>query len=735
MGSTVSKKFKRNKNTKTFPVTFGGAQAPPFVPYPYAAGGPGGAQPPQAYPNGMIPFPQPYVPGVMPQAGKTQGRKKKRRKQADTQQDALAQGIFPPGFQPQALVPAPVQDGNIAGAPPPVAVSAASRPPPLFTPVTGSQLRTFPVSPQMGQAPSAGGAAPAAAGAGVIPEPMRRTQTPFIPNTGNTSSESDDSQRQHEMLRAMNSATPFPTTTPVIPASRPTPTPAPAPAPQPQPQPPPPPPTRTPTIPRAHNPLPAPPQDVLSSTPFREVVKLPQTEALLAGSRTGEATTLPDPLPSTSFQPAVQHVITATESNVRTSGGQSRKGKGKDKGKGKSSGGGGLFRGLGSTRRKEEEEEEQEEEQPAAAGGNIVETGVRVVPVYVQVPPQPMMFDSSAGGATPAGLAGVGAGSNSQRHSRMRSESGSVSGGRHGGGHGYQRSDYGHSPPVIPGGAQAQHQPSRQRTPQQNVQNVYQRPYSRSRSRAHSDSDSSSRSESGDEGDHDDEGSSSSSESVSTHPTSYQPHPSQYSHPTTAAGNSNPHSRSHSFSHQQYPTRSSPSSHSHHQQQPVILFTQQGEYSGFMNHSPHEILYQDKWYPSAAHLWEALKFLDRRPDLAERVRTCGVVGGEGGGVTRLDFAEFYRTVANEPFVSQQRPDWSIVFLKALEEVVYMKFTQHPELRAQLLSTGNAKLVYSDERDGYWGSGAMGDGTNHHGRILQMVRDRLRAGYSPGSGRS
>jgi predicted NAD-dependent protein-ADP-ribosyltransferase YbiA (DUF1768 family) len=39
-----------------------------------------------------------------------------------------------------------------------------------------------------------------------------------------------------------------------------------------------------------------------------------------------------------------------------------------------------------------------------------------------------------------------------------------------------------------------------------------------------------------------------------------------------------------------------------------------------MNHSPHRILHQNKVYPSALHLLEALKFIGHRPDLAERVR-------------------------------------------------------------------------------------------------------------------
>ncbi|KAF8885768.1 hypothetical protein BD779DRAFT_657778 [Infundibulicybe gibba] len=53
-----------------------------------------------------------------------------------------------------------------------------------------------------------------------------------------------------------------------------------------------------------------------------------------------------------------------------------------------------------------------------------------------------------------------------------------------------------------------------------------------------------------------------------------------------------------------------------------VRFNQQSRFAGFMNHSPHRVLYANKTYPSATHLHEALKYLDHRPDLAERIRTC-----------------------------------------------------------------------------------------------------------------
>ncbi len=60
----------------------------------------------------------------------------------------------------------------------------------------------------------------------------------------------------------------------------------------------------------------------------------------------------------------------------------------------------------------------------------------------------------------------------------------------------------------------------------------------------------------------------------------------------------------------------------------------------------------------------------------------------------------------------------------MEEVLYQKFIQHPQLRALLMSTGNADLVFSDP-DTTWGDGQIGQGMNWLGHALMRVRSRFR----------
>jgi len=59
------------------------------------------------------------------------------------------------------------------------------------------------------------------------------------------------------------------------------------------------------------------------------------------------------------------------------------------------------------------------------------------------------------------------------------------------------------------------------------------------------------------------------------------------------------------------------------------------------------------------------------------------------------------------------------------EAVRTKFTQHDDLRAILLGTGNARIVEHTTNDSYWGDGGDGSGRNRLGEILMQVREELR----------
>ncbi len=72
-----------------------------------------------------------------------------------------------------------------------------------------------------------------------------------------------------------------------------------------------------------------------------------------------------------------------------------------------------------------------------------------------------------------------------------------------------------------------------------------------------------------------------------------------------------------------------------------------------------------------------------------------------------------------------RPDWETVKDGVMRTAVLAKFSQHPEIREILLSTGDAQLVEHTTNDRYWGDGGDGSGKNMLGQILMSVREELR----------
>lgn len=99
---------------------------------------------------------------------------------------------------------------------------------------------------------------------------------------------------------------------------------------------------------------------------------------------------------------------------------------------------------------------------------------------------------------------------------------------------------------------------------------------------------------------------------------------------------------------------------------------------------------------------------------------------------KFDDPRYRETIrkANTPMIAARlgrdrkqklRRDWESVKVSVMREALRAKFTQHPALRALLLSTGDAKLVEHTENDAYWGDGGDGSGRNMLGQLLMELR--------------
>ena len=130
----------------------------------------------------------------------------------------------------------------------------------------------------------------------------------------------------------------------------------------------------------------------------------------------------------------------------------------------------------------------------------------------------------------------------------------------------------------------------------------------------------------------------------------------------------------------------------------------QGEYRWLSNFWHAPFMYSGVRYETVEHAYQAAKTTDP----AERKAIINTAG-PGGAKTR------------GRLIKHMRPDWDQVKLQIMEDLVYAKFSQNPELASKLRTTGSAQLVEDNWwHDTFWGV-CNGKGENHLGKILMRVR--------------
>jgi ribA/ribD-fused uncharacterized protein len=142
----------------------------------------------------------------------------------------------------------------------------------------------------------------------------------------------------------------------------------------------------------------------------------------------------------------------------------------------------------------------------------------------------------------------------------------------------------------------------------------------------------------------------------------------------------------------------------------IDFYSLRDEYGCFSNFYPAPIFLAGKRWPTSEHYFQAQKFAgtprEEEIRLASKPRLAADLGRS----------------RKHPL----RHDWENVKETVMREAVLAKFTQHDDLRALLLGTGDALLVEHTANDAYWGDGGDGSGRNRLGAILMSVRDELRA---------
>jgi ribA/ribD-fused uncharacterized protein len=134
------------------------------------------------------------------------------------------------------------------------------------------------------------------------------------------------------------------------------------------------------------------------------------------------------------------------------------------------------------------------------------------------------------------------------------------------------------------------------------------------------------------------------------------------------------------------------------------------EFGCFSNFAYSPFRLKGRTWPAVEHYFQAQKFAGL--EYEEEIRQAR----SPGAAKRMGRSRKYRL----------RRDWEQVKDAIMREAVLAKFTQHEDLAAVLLSTGDAPIAEHTRNDDYWGDGGDGHGKNKLGKVLMSVRNELRA---------
>ncbi len=141
----------------------------------------------------------------------------------------------------------------------------------------------------------------------------------------------------------------------------------------------------------------------------------------------------------------------------------------------------------------------------------------------------------------------------------------------------------------------------------------------------------------------------------------------------------------------------------------ILFYSVGDDYGEFSNFAPYPISVGGKRWPTSEHYFQAQKFQDTKHREAIRRANSPMQAARMGRDRK----------------KKLRRDWESVKVGVMRQALTAKFTQHTDLKALLLGTGDAKLVEHTDNDRYWGDGGDGSGKNMLGRLLMQVRDALR----------
>jgi ribA/ribD-fused uncharacterized protein len=144
----------------------------------------------------------------------------------------------------------------------------------------------------------------------------------------------------------------------------------------------------------------------------------------------------------------------------------------------------------------------------------------------------------------------------------------------------------------------------------------------------------------------------------------------------------------------------------------IFFYKVQDPYGCFSNFSLYSIDLQGYTWLTSEHYYQAQKYQGTpHQSLCDQIRQAPT-------------PEAAAALGRNPNYAVH-PDWDQIKFQIMYTAVRTKFFTHPTIRAELLATGDERIVENSPLDAYWGCGADGKGLNQLGEILMQVRHELR----------
>ncbi len=141
----------------------------------------------------------------------------------------------------------------------------------------------------------------------------------------------------------------------------------------------------------------------------------------------------------------------------------------------------------------------------------------------------------------------------------------------------------------------------------------------------------------------------------------------------------------------------------------IEFYKEFGEYGYLANYSNHGFSKNGIYYKTAEHYYQSEKFDDdcikKRIIEAKTPKEASTIGRDRSLKRKKDFRD--------------------IKLGVMYEGVLEKFRQNSDIRSKLIETRNEKIKEMTVKENFWGVGPKLDGLNHIGKILEVVREKVK----------